>query len=348
MTSVFRAEAALSGFCRAPKNPRSSPGSLPVRRLIRARLALARAAPAAAPAQTFPSKPIRFIVPFASGSAKDTVARLIGERIADATKQPVITDSRPGASGFLAAEAVAKAPADGYTVLISTNTLHAANQSLFRKLPHDPIKEFAPVALIGTAAMIAVVNPSVTAKSVAELTATAKSQPGRLNFGYGSSSSRASVEMYKQMAGLGIVGVRYKSNPQAVTDLVGGTVNLMIAEMTTLLPQVKAAKVRALAVSSAKHVPIVPDLPTMDEAGVKDYDLTVRFAACVPAGTPPDVIQRLNEPVRSALASDKLNEYFVNTGGQVAPSTPAELATFTVAETAKWGGIVKAAKIEPE
>ena len=320
-----------------------------MRRLIPACFAVALTiAPALAVGQAFPSKPIRFIVPFAAGSATDTVARLIGERITDATKQPVVTDNRPGASGFLAAEAAAMAPADGYAVLISTNTLHAANQSLFKKLPYDPIKDFAPVSLIGTAAMIAVVNPSVPAKSVAELTAASKSQPGKLNFGYGSSSSRASVEMYKQIAGLDIVAVPYKSNPQAVTDLIGGTVNLMIADMTTLLPQVKAGKVRALAVSSAKRVPIVPDLPTMQEVGVKGYDLTVWFAAYAPAGTPPEIIKRLNELFQAALASDRLKEYFVNTGGQVSPSTPGELAKFTVAETEKWALIVKAAKIEPE
>jgi len=318
-------------------------------RLFRLVLAFALAAASTiAGAQAYPSKPIRFIVPFAAGSATDTVARLIGERITEATKQPVIADNRPGASGFLAAEAAAKAPADGYTVLISTNTLHAANQSLFKKLPYDPIKDFAPVSLIGTAAMIAVVNPSVAAQSVAELTAAAKSQPGKLNFGYGSSSSRASVEMYKQIAGLDIVAVPYKSNPQAVTDLIGGTVNLMIADMTTLLPQVKAGKVRALAVSSSTRVPIVKDLPTMQEAGVKGYDLTVWFGAYAPAGTPPEVIKRLNELFVAALASDKLKEYFFNTGGQVAPSTPGELAKFTLAETEKWTRIVKAAKIEPE
>ena len=226
----------------------------------------------AAHAQAFPAKPVRFIVPFAAGSATDSVARLVGAFVTESTGQSVLVENRAGASGMIGAEAAARAPADGYTLLIGTNTTNAANASLFKVLPYNQQKDFAPVSLIGTAGLIAAVHPSLPVKSIAELTALAKRNPGKLNFGEGSASSRASVEMYKEMAGIDFLRVPYKSNPQAVTDLVSGQVVLMIADMVTLLPQVKAGKLRPLAVSTSRRLAILPDLPTMSEAGVKGYD----------------------------------------------------------------------------
>ena len=299
-------------------------------------------------AQTYPVKPVRFVVPFAAGSATDSVARLVGAHVTDITGQAVLVENRAGASGIIGAEVAAKAPADGYTLLIGTNTTNAANVSLFKTLPYNPQKDFAPVGLIGTAGLIAAVHPSLPVKTIAELIALAKKNPGKLAFGEGSASSRASVEMFKQMAGIDFLRVPYKSNPQAVTDLVAGQVSLMIADMVTLLPQVKAGRLRALAVSTRRRLAILPDLPTMNEAGVKGYELTVWFAGFMPAGSPSDAIRRMNELFVSATKTPKLQEFFVNFGGLAQSSTPEELARFVASETEKWARIVKTSGIVPE
>ena len=299
-------------------------------------------------AQVYPAKQVRFIVPFAAGSATDSVARLVGAHVTEATGQTVLVENRAGASGIIGAEAAARAPADGYTLLIGTNTTNAANASLFKTLPYSQQKDFAPVSLIGTAGLIATVHPSLPVKSIAELTALAKKNPGKLGFGEGSASSRASVEMYKEMAGIDFLRVPYKSNPQAVTDLVSGQVVLMIADMVTLLPQVKAGKLRALAVSTPKRLAILPDLPTMSEAGVKGYELTVWFAGFMPSGSPADAIKRMAELFGGATKTAKMQEFFVNFGGATQSSTPDELGRFVASETAKWARIVKSAGIVPE
>ena len=299
-------------------------------------------------AQGYPVKPVRFVVPFAAGSATDSVARLVGAHVTDITGQAVLVENRAGASGIIGAEVAAKAPADGYTLLIGTNTTNAANVSLFKTLPYNPQKDFAPVGLIGTAGLIAAVHPSLPVKTIAELIALAKKNPGKLAFGEGSASSRASVEMFKQMAGIDFLRVPYKSNPQAVTDLVAGQVSLMIADMVTLLPQVKAGRLRALAVSTRQRLAILPDLPTMNEAGVKGYELTVWFAGFMPAGSPNDAIRRMNELFVSATKTPKLQEFFVNFGGLAQSSTSEELARFVASETEKWARIVKTSGIVPE
>ena len=299
-------------------------------------------------AQAYPAKQVRFIVPFTAGSATDSVARLVGAHVTEATGQTVLVENRAGASGIIGAEAAARAPADGYTLLIGTNTTNAANASLFKTLPYSQQKDFAPVSLIGTAGLIATVHPSLPVKSIAELTALAKKNPGKLGFGEGSASSRASVEMYKEMAGIDFLRVPYKSNPQAVTDLVSGQVVLMIADMVTLLPQVKAGKLRALAVSTPKRLAILPDLPTMSEAGVKGYELTVWFAGFMPSGSPADAIKRMAELFGGATKTAKMQEFFVNFGGATQSSTPDELSRFVASETAKWARIVKSAGIVPE
>jgi tripartite-type tricarboxylate transporter receptor subunit TctC len=308
--------------------------------------ALVVATPAGA--QGFPTKPIRFIVPFGAGSATDQLARLLGEQISTLTKEPVVVENRAGANGILGADAVAKAPADGYTVMIGTNTTNAANVALFKKLPYDQARDFAPVALIGTVALVAAVTPSLPVNSMADLTALAKKQPGKLNFGFGSASSRMGVEYYKALAGVDITAVPYKSNPPAVTDLIGGQINLMIADMPALLPHVKAGKLRGLAVTTPKRTKAAPDLPTMHEAGVTGYEFFAWFAAYVPAKTPDDVVKRLNELFVTATRTERLRSFFETFGGDIAPSTPAELAKFTAEETGKWARLVKQSGVEPE
>ena len=296
----------------------------------------------------YPSRVVKFVVPFAAGSATDTLARVLGEKMSASLGQPVVVDNMPGASGFLAAQNVARAEPDGYTVLIATNTTHAANQSLFKRLPYDPVADFAPVGKLGTITLALVVNPTVPATTVAELIAYAKDHPGEITFGSGSSSSRIAGEMLKSLAGIDLLNVPYKSNPQAITDLLGGQISMVFADTATTLPQAEAGKVKALAVSSPERTRLAPDLPTMREAGVAGYDLTAWFAAFVPAGTPVEVIDRLNAAFVAALADPNATKTLLDAGIEPATSTPAELAAFVGTETEKWASIVKSAGIEPE
>jgi tripartite-type tricarboxylate transporter receptor subunit TctC len=299
-------------------------------------------------AQNYPTKGITFVVPFAAGSATDQIARALGQSLAEQTKQSVVVDNKPGASGFLAAQYVASANADGHTVLITTNTTHAANEHLFQKLPYDPVKDFAPVTLLGKGGQIMVVNLKVPAKTVAEFVALAKKQPGKLSYGSGSSSSRIAGELLQQLAGIEILHVPYKSNPLAITDLLGGQIDMMITDTATGLPQVNAGKVRALGVTAAKRSLLAPDIPTIAEAGVKGYEMGYWFAAYVPAKTPVAVVARLHDLLVSATKSASAKSFYETTGTELVTSTPEELAKFQAAESLKWGKIVKAAKIEPE
>ncbi|MBU0748360.1 MAG: tripartite tricarboxylate transporter substrate binding protein [Gammaproteobacteria bacterium] len=301
-----------------------------------------------AQATAFPNKPITFVVPFAAGSATDQLARAIGQSLTNDTKQAVVVDNKAGASGMIAASAVAKAPADGYTVLITTNTTHAANEHLYKKLSYDPVKDFAPLTGLGKGGQVLVVNAASPYKSVAELVAFAKKNPGKLSFGSGSSSSRMAGEMLKQMAGVEILHVPYRSNPFAITDLLAGQIDLMITDTSTGVPQVKAGKLRALGYSTQKRSTQLPDVPTIDEAGVKGYDMGYWFAAYAPAGTPAPVVARLNELLAAATKSAAAKNFFDNAGSEAWSTTPDELAKFQAAETVKWGKVIRAAGIEAE
>ena len=300
-------------------------------------------------AQAFPDKPITFVVPFAAGTATDQLARAIGAQVTVQVQQPVVIDNKAGASGMIAAQQVAKAAPDGYTVLITTNTTHAANEHLYKKLSYDPVKDFAPITGLGKGGQIMVVNPAFPAKSVAEFVALAKKEPGKYSFGSGSSSSRMAGELLQQMAGIELLHVPYKSNTLAVTDLLGGQIHMMITDSATGLPQVKAGKLRALGVSSAKRSPLAPEVPTISEAGVKGYEMGYWFAAYAPAKTPPAVVKRLNELLAAAAKSEAAKTAFYEPSGtEVFTSSPQELAQFQAAEAQKWGRIVKAAGIEAE
>jgi tripartite-type tricarboxylate transporter receptor subunit TctC len=299
-------------------------------------------------AQSYPAKPVNFIVPFAAGSATDQLARALGQSFTEQTKQAVVVDNKAGASGMLAAQAAARAPADGHTVLITTNTTHAANEHLYKKLGYDPVKDFLPVTGLGKGGQVLVVRSESPYKSVADLLAKAKKDPGKLSFGSGSSSSRVAGEMFKQLSGTDILHVPYKSNPNAVTDLLGGQIDLMITDTATGVPQVKAGKLRALGVSTTKRIPLLPDVPTIDEAGVKGYDMGYWFAAYVPAGTPAPVVARLHEVLAAAVKSAPAKAFFDGSGAEPWSTTPEELTKFQAAETTKWGKVIKAAGIEPE
>jgi tripartite-type tricarboxylate transporter receptor subunit TctC len=315
------------------------------RRLILA--AVLAAAPLAALAD-YPDKPITFIVPFAAGSATDQLARALGQAVTGETKQAVVVDNKPGANAFIGAQAAARASKDGYSVFITTNTTHAANEHLFKKLPYDPVKDFEPVALLSRGGQILIVNSKLPVHSVQDLVKLAKAKPGKLSFGYGSSSSRIAGEMFKQMTGTYIVSIPYRSNPPAVSDLIGGQIDLMITDMATGLPQVKAGKVKALGVSTLKRTPLAPELPTISEAGVKGYDISFWFAAYVPAGTPPAVVTRLNEILARANHSQTVASFYAQNGFEALGGTPEDLRKFQAAESEKWRRIITGAGIEKE
>lgn len=313
-------------------------------------LAACALAAAAAPAlaQDYPSKPITFVVPFAAGSATDQLARALGQAVTTATKQAVVVENKGGASGMIAAQQVARSAADGYTVLITTNTTHAANQHLYKKLPYDAVKDFAPVAGLGKGGQVLVVRADAPYKNVGDLLAAAKKQPGKLSFGSGSSSSRVAGEMLKQLAGVDLMHVPYKSNPLAITDLLGGQIDLMITDTSTGVPQVKSGKLRALGYSTTKRSPQLPEVPTLEEAGVKGYDMGYWFAAYAPAGTPEAVVARLNRLLSDAVHSAGAKSFFEMSGSEGWTATPQELAAFQAGETQKWGQVIKAAGIQPE
>jgi tripartite-type tricarboxylate transporter receptor subunit TctC len=296
----------------------------------------------------YPDKQITFVVPFAAGSATDQLARALGQEVTRITKQAVVVDNKPGASGFIGAEMVKKAAPDGYTVFITTNTTHAANEHLFKKIPYDPIKDYVPITGLGKGGQIMIVNLNTPAKSVAEFITLAKSQPGKISFGSGSSSSRVAGEMFQQLAGVELLHVPYKSNPLAINDLLGGQINMMITDTATGLPQVKAGKVRALAVSTTKRSPLVPDLPTIDEAGVKGYDMGFWFAAYAPAHTPAAVVNKLHDVLVEATKGAAMQQFFSTTGTDPFVTTPAELGKFQLAESEKWKSIIRKAGIQPE
>ena len=310
---------------------------------------MAAALPASAQqAANFPSKPITFVVPFAAGSATDLIARALGQAVSQSTGQSVIVENKGGASGIIAAQAAARAPADGYTVLITTNTTHAANEHLYKKLPYNPVKDFVPLTGLGKGGQVLVVNASAPFNSVQELLEHAKKNPGKLSFGSGSSSSRMAGEMLKQLGGVDILHVPYKSNPLAITDLMGGQIDLMITDVSTGVPQIQAGKLKALGFSTEERSVMLTDVPTIAEAGVKGYSMGYWFAAYAPVGTPAEVTNKLTQLLGDAVQSKSAEGFYKQSGTTKWRGTSAELAKFQADETQKWGKVVKAAGIQPE
>ena len=304
---------------------------------------------AAALAQPYPNKPIRAVVPFAAGSATDQIGRAFAEKMSQTLGQPVVVDNKPGANGMLGADIVAKAPADGYTILVGTNSTNAALKYLMKKLPYDQDTAFAPVAYIGSVPLMVAVNNDFPAKTLKEFVDLAKAKPGQVSFAYASTSQQVSSEMLSSMAGIKMNAIPYKSGPNAMTDLIGGQVNMFTADFGVTVPQHKAGKIRGLAVTSTKRVAVVPELPTVNEAlGLKDYELIAYFAIFAPAGTPADVIARLNQAANAAATSKDIQEKFAPNGFTVEPGTPEALAQRNRIETAKWEKAIREAKIEAQ
>lgn len=300
-----------------------------------------------AAAAEFPNQPIRMIVPFAAGTSTDQLARALGQAITQDTKHQVVVDNKPGGNGFIGANEVARATPDGYTIFITTNTTHAAAEHLFKTLPYDPVKDFAPITGLGKGGQIMVVRSDTPITSVKDFIAQAKKEPGKLSFGSGSSSSRIAGELFQQLAKVDLLHVPYKSNTFAVTDLLGGQIDMMITDTSTGLPHIQSGKLRALGFSANTRSSLAPDVPTIEEAGVPGYGIGYWFAAYAPAGTPAPVISKLNELLSQAAQSELANSaYYARSGVDVFVTSPEELAQFQADETQKWGEIIQKAGIE--
>jgi tripartite-type tricarboxylate transporter receptor subunit TctC len=300
-------------------------------------------------ADNYPSKPIKAIVPFAPGSTTDQIGRAFAVKMTELLGQPVVIENRPGANGLIGADFVAKAPADGYTILIGTNSTNAALKSLVKNLPYNQDTAFSPIGYLGSAPLIVAINNDVPAKSLNGFVSLAKANPGKMTFAYASTSQRVSSEMLASAADIKMTGVPYKSGPNAMTDVIGGQVNMFTADFGVTLPQVQAGKIRGLAVTSLKRSPAIPELPTVNEAlGIKGYELIAFFAVFGPADMPKDAILKLNKVINEAAKSKEVIERFSAMGFETQPGTPEALAQKIKLETAKWAKAIKEAGIEPE
>jgi tripartite-type tricarboxylate transporter receptor subunit TctC len=298
-------------------------------------------------AQPYPSRPVKLVVPFPAGSATDQVARVLGQELQEALRQPFVVDNKAGAQGSIAAAEVAKAAPDGYTLMVTTNTPQAANVSLFKKLNYDPVKDFAPIARLGTISFMLMVRADHPAKSFKEFLAHARANPGKLSGGYGSAGSQVSQAMLRSMAKIDFVDVPYKGLPQAITDVMGGSVTFTFADLANALAQQKGGKLRGLAVTSEKRSKLAPEVPAIAEE-LPGYELIAWFALVAPAGTPPEIVARLHQLTAASLAKPEVVARFATLGTDVAPMNPEQLGAFIRAEIAKWAKMTREAGIEPQ
>ena len=307
---------------------------------------LAAAGPATS--QTYPSGPITMIVPFAAGSGTDAVARIVGQKLSERLKQPVIIDNKPGASAQIGAQAAARARPDGYTLFMTTNTSHSANPSLFQKLPYDPIADFTPIARIGELPFALVVNNDLPVKSMKELIAHARANPGKLSYATPNSTSLVASETIKRIARLDIVGVPYKSSPQAMTDVVTGAVQVYVTDLGSGMGMMKANRVRTLAVTTPKATALLPGVPPVADE-VPGFDLTSWNGIFGPAGLPAPIVERLHTELQAVVADREVQDKLVQIGFQTWPSrTPQEFAQYVGEQLRHWGALIKQAGIKPE
>ena len=305
--------------------------------------------PSAALGQTYPAKPIRIIVPFAAGGAVDVVARAVGQRMSEQMASPVIIENKPGASANLGAELVAKAQPDGYTVLMGANGL-ATNMTLFRNLGFDTAKDFAPVARIGYAPLVLVVEASSPAKSLKDLIALAKAKPGNLNYGSAGNgqSGHLASELFKLTTKIDVVHVPYKGGSPALTDLMGGRLSFMIINPIEVVANIKSGRLRALAVANPKRIAMLPDVPTFTDAGVPGYDASVWWGLVAPVKTPKDIVAKLSSEALKALEDEGVKEKLSNLGAVVDPAGPEQFGKFLKEEIDKWAGVIKASGIHAD
>jgi tripartite-type tricarboxylate transporter receptor subunit TctC len=312
--------------------------------------AFAASVAAAAALAQYPAKPIRLIVPFAAGGGNDNVARLVGKRLSDSLGQQLVIDNRPGAGGVLGAELAAKAAPDGYTLFLGGVASHAINPNLNDSLPYDPIRDFAPVALLASAPLVLVVHPSVPADSFKAFVALARARPGQLNYasnGNGSSSHLAAV-MFDSMAGVDMVHVPYKGLLPALTDLLSGRVQLMFSSVVAILPHIKAERLRGLAVTGARRLPSMPNLPTIAESGLPGYEASSWYGVLAPAGTPREIVARLNAELVKALEQSEVRNSLLAEGAEPIGGTPEQFAAHISSEKERLGKLIREAKIRLE
>jgi tripartite-type tricarboxylate transporter receptor subunit TctC len=310
-------------------------------------LALLLLASSFAAAQTYPSRPVKLVVPFPAGSATDQIARVTGQQLQEALGQPFVVENKPGAQGAIAAAEVARAAPDGYTLMVGTNTPLAANPSLFKKLNYDPVKDFAPIARLGTISFMIMVRPDFPAKDLRGFLQHARANPGKLSAGYGSAGSQVSQAMLRSMGKIDFIDVPYKGLPQAITDVLGGQVSFTFADLANALAQVKGGKLRGIAVTSQKRSPLAPEVPAIAEE-LPGYELIAWFALVAPAGTPAPIVARLHEVTAGSLAKPEVKARFDALGTDVAPMNPSALGGFIRSEIAKWATMAKEAGIQPE
>jgi tripartite-type tricarboxylate transporter receptor subunit TctC len=320
-----------------------------MKRLVLA-LALALAAVPAAFAQGYPSKPIRLICPFPPGGAVDIASRAIADALTKVTGQSVVVENKPGAGGNIGGEQAAKSPPDGYTVFMTTSGIQAINPFLYQKMPFDPNKDFAPVIALVSLSNVLVTHPSFKPATVPELIAAARAEPGKITAASSGSgtSIHMSLEMFKHLTGTNILHVPYKGSAPAVADLMGGQVQIMFDNIPSALPHIKSGKLRAIATTGAKRAPSLPDLPTIAEAGVPGYESGVWFGLTVPAGTPKEIIDRLNAESRKAMQLPEYQKRMTDLGYDLVGGSPADMADMIQAELKRWGPVVKASGAKAE
>lgn len=302
-----------------------------------------------AAAAEYPSKTIKWVVPFPPGGAMDVMARTLGEKLAQSMKQPVIIENRAGAGGVIGSGIVAKSDPDGHTMMI-VSIGHAVNPSLYSKVPYDAVKDFQPVSLVGIVPNILVVNPAVKATSVKDLIALAKAEPGKLSYASAGTGTTVhlAAELFASMAGVDIMHVPYKGSSPAVTDLISGQVNMMFDSISSAKPFIESGKLKALAVTTSKRSSLFPNVPTVAEAGLKAYELSGWYAVFVPAKTPKPIVDRLNSELLKALKQPEVRQRFASIGAEVVGSSPDELARYLKSETARWAKVVQDRNIKAD
>jgi tripartite-type tricarboxylate transporter receptor subunit TctC len=312
--------------------------------------AMAMPAFAAENAQDYPSKPIRLVVPFTPGGSTDILARVIGMKLTEAWGRQVVIDNRPGAGGNIGVDLVAKSPADGYTLVMGHIGTFGVNPTLYPKLPYDPIKDFQPITLVALVPNMLSVNPALPAKSVKELIALAKAKPGTINFGSGGNGSAAHLagEYFKLMTKTEITHIPYRGTSPAVTDLIAGQIQMIITGVPPTLNFVKTGKLRALAVATSKRLPLLPDLPTISEAGVPGYEATQWYGVLSPAGTPKPIVAKLNAEMAKAIKGPDVREKLAADAAEPVGNSPEEFGAFIKKEIARWAPVIKASGARPE
>ncbi|WP_348682550.1 Bug family tripartite tricarboxylate transporter substrate binding protein [Acidovorax soli] len=301
------------------------------------------ALPGAALAQAYPTKPISIVVPFSAGGTTDILARLVGQYLSTELGQPVVVENKAGAGGNIGGQYAAKAAADGYTLFMGTVGTHAINASLYKKMPFDPIKDFAPLTRVANVPNLLVVNPKQPFKTVPEMIAYAKANPGKINFGSpgNGASPHLSGELFKSLAKVDLTHIPYKGSAPAVTDLLGNQIAIMFDNMPSVIPHVRSGKLRAIAITTSKRSAELPDVPTIAEAGVPGYEAMSWFGMFAPAATPKPVLDKLTGALAKVLANPEVKKKIADQGGEPVNETPAQFATFIKSESAKWGKVVK-------